>query len=276
MLHLFPLQVRIENTNLCNAFCTICPREKLTRRRGTMGVDLYKNIMRQLKEGGTKELHLQGYGEPFMDNTIIEKIRLAKEAGIPYTFMVTNASFLDESVSLEILNSGLDKLKISFYGLNREEYEGVHRGLSFEEVKANVERLLKLKKKLGKKTPVISLKYIGSLHKFLVFALRWGSRARVSYARLHNYGYGRRFNRARVGRKDRTCPIVERPIMQVLWDGLVVPCCYDFDGRVVLGDLSKESVRDVWNGERYRGFREMHRKREYEKIPVCFNCDKLR
>lgn len=276
MLNEFPLQVRIENTNLCNAFCTICPRERLTRPRGTMDIPLYKRIIGEIKEGGAKELHLQGYGEPFIDQTIIEKIRLAKEAGIPYTFMVTNASFLDEVVCEGLVNSGLDKLKISFYGLDRKEYERVHRGLSFEEVKANVGRLLEVKKRLRKKTPAVSLKYIGSFTRFILFALQWGFRAQVSFSRLHNYGYGRRFNEARVERENRICPIVTRSIMQVLWDGRVVPCCYDFDGRIALGDLSKESVKDVWNGEKYRDFREIHRKREYGKLPVCLNCDKLR
>ncbi|MBI5598481.1 MAG: SPASM domain-containing protein [Deltaproteobacteria bacterium] len=276
MLRDFPLQVRIENTNLCNAFCTMCPREQLSRPRGTMDMPLYTRVVRELASGGIKELHLQGYGEPFIDKTIIEKIRLAKECAVPYTFMVTNASLLTESVCRELLDSGLDKLKISFYGLTKGEYESVHRGLSFEEVARNVEGLVRLKKKLGRKTPVISLKYIGKFSKFLLFTFRWGLKTQVSYARLHNYGYGRKFNDPKTNKKNRTCPIVTRPIMQVLWDGLVVPCCYDFDGRMVLGDLSRQSVREVWNGERYGRFREIHRKREYAKLSVCLHCDKLR
>ncbi len=272
----FPLEVRIENTNLCNAVCTICPREQLTRPKGTMDYEFFCSIVDQLVEGGTRELHLQGYGEPFLDRDILRKISYAKKRGISFTFMVTNGSLLTEELSRELMESGLDKLKISFYGLNRTEYEAIHRGLSFEEVKKNVERLLEVKKRLRRKRPIISVKYIGSIGGFLRFFLQWGFKTRVSYARLHNYGYGRRFNRPRTDKKDRKCPIVTESIMQVLWDGTVVPCCYDFNGRVVLGDLKKESVRDVWNGEAYQRFREIHRKREYEKIPMCFNCDKLR
>ncbi len=272
----FPLEVRIENTNLCNAMCTICPREQLTRPRGTMDYEFFCSIVDQLAQGGTKELHLQGYGEPFLDRDILRKISYAKKKGIPFTFMVTNASLLTEEVCKEIMESGLDKLKISFYGLNKTDYESIHRGLSFEEVRENVERLLMIKKSLGRRNPIISVKYIGSIGGFFKFFLQWGFKTRVSYARLHNYGYGRRFNRPRTDRKDRTCPIVTSSIMQVLWDGTVVPCCYDFDGKVVLGDLKKDSVRDVWNCENYQRFRGIHRRREYEKIPTCFSCDKLR
>jgi len=37
-------------------------------------------------------------------------------------------------------------MKISFYGTDRDEYEAVHRGIAYEKVKENVERLLKIKK----------------------------------------------------------------------------------------------------------------------------------
>ena len=272
----FPKQVRIENTNYCNAECTMCPREQLSRAMGTMQLDFFKKIVEQLKEGGTEELHLQGYGEPFLDKTIIDKIRAAKEAGIPYTFMVTNASLLNEKVNKELLSSGLDKLKISFYGLDKESYEKVHEGLKFEEVKANVDGLIAMRKKMKVKRPVISVKYIGSIKEFASFAFQWGLRAQISYARLHNYGYGRDFNKPDVKDIKRKCPIVAKPIMQVLWDGSVVPCCYDFDGKIVLGNLKNSTVKEVWEGQKYERFREIHRKKEYAKVPMCLNCDKLR
>lgn len=276
MVKEFPHQVRIENTNLCNAFCKICPREQLSRSRGTMDIEFFKSIINQLAAGGTKELHLQGYGEPFMDKEIFDKIRFAKSVKIPYTFMVTNASLLDDAVSEELLNTGLDKLKISFYGVDKTEYEAVHNGLSYDDVRKNVKRLLKAKKKLRKRKPVISLKYIGKPYKFLIFASQWGLTASISYTRLHNYAYGKRFNAPKMSKKNRKCSMVNKSIMQVLWNGLVVPCCYDFDGKIDLGDLKKESVSEIWNGEKYNMFRQLHKNRDYESIPVCLNCDKLR
>ncbi len=276
MLAEFPKEVRIENTNLCNAVCTMCPREKLSRERGTMDTEFFGSLVGQLSEGGTEELHLQGYGEPLLDDGIFDKIRMAKDGGIPYTFMVTNASLLDDERCRRLVESGLDKLKISFYGLNKDEYEDVHKGLTYEEVRDNVERLLRVKKKARSSSPVVDLKYIGGLGKFLLFALQWGFKARVSYARLHNYGDGRGFNKPDLDNRLRSCPMVASPVMQVLWDGRVVPCCYDFDGKIILGDLTEESIKDVWGGQRYTKFREVHQRKEFEKLPLCLNCDKLR
>lgn len=254
----------------------MCPREQLKRSLGTMNLELFTSIVKQLVKGGTRELHLQGYGEPFIDRDIIEKIRVAKTVGIPYTFMVTNASLLNEEISGELLLSGLDKLKISFYGTDKSAYEAIHQGLTYEQVRQNIENLLKLKKNLGKKKPVISMKYIGKPSKFPLFALQWGLKTQISFARLHNYGYGRNFNAPRHDKKHRKCAMVSEPIMQILWNGLVVPCCYDFDGKMILGNLNKESVSGVWNGEKYQKFRGLHKNREYEKLPICLNCDKLR
>ena len=272
----FPKQIRIENTTLCNAHCTICPREKLTRPQGVMDLEFFIDLAGQCARGGTAEMHLQGYGEPFLDKWIFQKISVAKELGIPYTFMVTNASLLNEERIEKLLASGLDKLKISFYGTDAEEYEAVHRNLSFDEVRRNVEDLLKTKKRMGLKKPVISVKYIGSLWRFPRFVLQWWPRAVVSYSGLHNYVDGKRFNRAKVERGERTCPMVTRPIMQVLWDGKVVPCCYDFNGKMVLGDLREQRVQEVWNGPKYEEFRDIHRRRDYKQIPFCLGCDKLR
>lgn len=272
----FPNQVRIENTNHCNARCTICPMELLTRPLGTMGVDLFSEIIAQLVELGTKEVHLQGFGEPFLDKTIFDKIRIAKDMGIPFTFLVTNASLLNEENSRKLLASGLDKMRISFYGLNKSEYERVHVRLSFDEVRKNILRLLELKRELHVSKPVISLKYIGSILKFIPFFFQWGFKTRVSFARLHNYGYGRKYNETGKKGKDRTCAILSESTMQVLWDGRVVPCCYDFDGKMILGDLTKETVSEVWNGETFENFRAIHRNKEFSKLPICADCDKLR
>ena len=41
----FPLIVRIETTNLCNANCTFCPRESIGREKGFMDQGLYEKII---------------------------------------------------------------------------------------------------------------------------------------------------------------------------------------------------------------------------------------
>jgi radical SAM protein with 4Fe4S-binding SPASM domain len=41
----------------------------------------------------------------------------------------------------------------------------------------------------------------------------------------------------------------------ITWDGHVVPCCYDYDAKETLGDITRQSLWEIWNGEAYRGLR---------------------
>jgi radical SAM protein with 4Fe4S-binding SPASM domain len=41
-------------------------------------------------------------------------------------------------------------------------------------------------------------------------------------------------------------------------NGEVVMCMEDFNNEIVLGDARRESLYDIWNGERYKKFRQDH------------------
>ena len=58
----------------------------------------------------------------------------------------------------------------------------------------------------------------------------------------------------------------------VTWDGRVVPCCFDFDAKVVLGDLKTQTMEEIWNGPAYIELR----KAELEgrnRSELCANCN---
>lgn len=44
----------------------------------------------------------------------------------------------------------------------------------------------------------------------------------------------------------------------ILQDGRVVPCCFDYEGKITLGDLNKESLEAIWHGEKMRELRRQH------------------
>jgi radical SAM protein with 4Fe4S-binding SPASM domain len=57
----------------------------------------------------------------------------------------------------------------------------------------------------------------------------------------------------------------------VTWDGKVVPCCFDKNAEYVMGDLSKDSFREIWDGPKYRIFRRSILTGR-NMIDVCRNC----
>ena len=48
--------------------------------------------------------------------------------------------------------------------------------------------------------------------------------------------------------KVKVCPQIFKS-MQINSDGRVIPCCIDFKTANLIGDLNKESVKNIWNGQ---------------------------
>ncbi|HMR93252.1 MAG TPA: SPASM domain-containing protein, partial [Chitinophagaceae bacterium] len=57
----------------------------------------------------------------------------------------------------------------------------------------------------------------------------------------------------------------------ITWDGLVAPCCFDKDAQHRMGDLKKQSFKEIWKNETYRRFRSqiLHGRKN---IDICANC----
>jgi hypothetical protein len=197
--------------------------------------------------------------------------RIKQELGCK-TFSVTNASRISPELARDIVASGLDKIKVSFYGINQREYEAVHRQLNYARTVEGIMNLVAAKRQARSKL-IIRIQYIGRWWKFIPFFLQWCTKARVGFNTLHNYGTGRSYNKVN-GRKPRGCPMVKQPILQVLWTGQVVPCCYDFNGTMLLGDLRRQTIEQVWLGGAYQEFRRAHDQGDFSKLPICETCDK--
>lgn len=59
----------------------------------------------------------------------------------------------------------------------------------------------------------------------------------------------------------------------VLADGRVVPCCKDFDGGEILGDVfAGDRLADLWNGARMVELRRAHVAGDYDRLPLCARC----
>ena len=63
--------------------------------------------------------------------------------------------------------------------------------------------------------------------------------------------------------------------MSILWDGRVVPCCIDFVGEYLLGDVRKESLLEIWNGDKLVELRKKIIGRRYKEVNLCKGCDVL-
>ena len=283
----FPEIVHIESTNACNAKCIMCARDTMQRNVGFMDFYLFRKTIDECsRHRELKEVHLHGFGEPLLDRMLIDRIRYAKANKIKKVYFVTNASLLNEDYSRELLKSGIDMIKFSVYGNSAHTYEAIHRGLKFNSVENNILSFLDARKKMGYRKPSIKIQFLPqeiNEHERPVFVNKWSlliDKTRgdsIEVFPIHNWIYGKSYHNQgeSKGRLRRSCgiPFVS---LQMLWNGDITACCYDYEGKMKFGNLNNMTISEVWNSEKFRQFRGFHRSAKFEKLNVCNVCDQLR
>ncbi len=264
-----PEIVQIESTNICNAKCVFCPRDDMERRQGIMDMTLFRKIVDECVELGIEHVRMHNYGEPFVDRALVEKVRYAKQKGVPQVGMISNGSLLNETAARGMIDAGLDAINISVDASGKETFEKTRLGLKYDKVIANVERLLALREAAGTTRPKLILSFVrqDNSDDERAFIEHWRKRAdKIHITDLHNWAGT--LNQ----RSDVHYPCY-RPWLTftTLWDGRVSLCCADFDGRTILGDLRTSTIKEVWNSEAYRGVRRQHL--ESGGPDICRSCD---
>ena len=273
----------IESTNYCNLDCLMCPRRHMKREPEHMKFELFKKIIDESKDF-VYEVGLDLFGEPLLCPDIFRMIKYAKEAGVNNVAMSTNAMLLTEEKSKSILESGLDVLVIDMDGFKKETYEKLRKGAKFEVVVNNIKRFGELKReaeKNGNIKPYTILQII-KMKETEPEINDWIEFWKDTPFHLHV----KRFNTWAQQDKDitelskeeqRVRPNQKRRPCSFLWEqmifasnGNVTACCIDYDTKLNMGNVKEQSVLEVWNGERFRKFREEHKKGIYTNI--CTNC----
>jgi len=155
-----PTEIEIELTNYCNAACTACPRDQLTAEKGFMSDDVYYTILTKYAENRktyvinklqSKELYpiitFAGMGEPLLHPKIFEYISTASARDFKCVIF-TNISLLDADKAQKLVDSGVNHIYVSFWGIQKEEYEW-SMGLDYHTSMSNLERLIPLAKNAG-------------------------------------------------------------------------------------------------------------------------------
>jgi len=280
----FPSEVWIENTNHCNAVCIMCPREKHVRNKGIMEFHLFSKIINEISnyKDQVKRVHMHNFGEPLLDKRLPERVRLAKDLGIKHVYFVTNASLLNKKNSKALIESGLDEMKISFYGINEKSYNSVMAGLDFNTTLNNVKQFFEIRKEMNAKKPRIVLQFIPQVLNDLKAKNKWINIFQefideeigdsFSFSQLYNFGDGKEYIDVKNKHIVNVCSSPWR-VMVILQDGSVAPCCFDYNGEIKIGNLYKSTIYKIWNNKKYEKIRKDFKQLSYDEYPICKKCD---
>ena len=288
-----PISISIEPTTSCNLRCPECPSglRSFTRPTGMLEESLYRNVIDQI---ASELSYLTFYfqGEPYLNPGFLQMVGYASSKNI-YTATSTNAHYLTKESALRTVNAGLDRLIISIDGTTQSAYESYRIGGSLRKVMEGTKNIISAKRELKAKTPHVIFQYLvvapneHEIPDVQKLANQLGvDQVVFKTAQIHNYENGshlipkqERYSRYRKNpdgsysiknRLDDHCWKMWNSCV-VTWDGKVVPCCFDKDAHFVLGDLKKNSFREIWNGESYNHFRKSLLLSRSE-IEMCRNC----
>ena len=240
--------IEIETCNRCNNDCPFCPanRNNDTRKPTFMDEALLYEIVDQLRAMDYRGyISLFSNNEPLLDKRIVHFVEYVKK-NLPNAknCLYTNALLMTPEIFVGLVKN-LDRLIIDNYD-------------------DNFELIPSLKKVFGTVHPAI---YEDSPCE-IELALRMKNQKLNTRA-------GSAPNRINEPNKFRPQSPCILPFTQMIVrpDGTVAKCCNDPLTSITLGDLNKQTLREVWRGKAYQEFRREMYLNGRQNIPSCEFCD---
>jgi radical SAM protein with 4Fe4S-binding SPASM domain len=279
----FPKYFEIETVSACNGRCRMCPVGTGVRRGAprVMDHDLYLRFVEEVRlhANWIEVVCLNRDGEPTLDPSLPERVRLLKEAGIRRVTLSTNGQLLTEELAQRLIAAGLDDIMISINGFTAAAYARVSAGLDRDRIYENARTLLRLRSRLGSPlTARIRMTVVDdNRSEVSAWLSHWaalaGPRDRVYALEAHTWGNQMGAAGPAQVTALRNTPCVS-PFSTIAMhaDGRIGLCGADFDTRVPMGDFQEQRLGEIWTGEGYRRVREQHLHGRRNEIPMCRGC----
>jgi MoaA/NifB/PqqE/SkfB family radical SAM enzyme len=150
-----PVEAYFEVANRCNSLCATCPLTFSPQEDAKqLSLEEFKSLVEQLPD--LRRAVMQGVGEPLLNRDLARMIRHLKDRGV-YVVFNTNAALLTRRRQVELIESGLDELRVSIDGSTSETYLKVRGIPAFDRVVANVAETVRTQQELATATPRLSL-----------------------------------------------------------------------------------------------------------------------
>lgn len=281
---LFPQQLVIETTAGCNQRCIFCGRTYIERPKKTMSDAIYRKIVKEVAEVSPyTEVWPTFMGESLLlGDLIFDWLEYTREVGCQKITLNTNGTRLDSKVISRILEGNIDRFIISCdahtpetHAIVRPLAKGLSRG-GLDDIYAGALQLIEEKKSRGLSKPILEMQFSifeeneSESEDFRQFWLEKGAIVKVR-PKVHWSGKVQggeesiRFN-------DRIPCLWSLETMAIHWNGNIVMCAIDCDGKYVAGNAEMQTLQEVWNGP-LKWIRELHMRQRFRELPdICRTC----
>ena len=280
----FPMMLVLSFVYPCNALCPHCPYTNSNIRKEYkdapfMSEAIFKKIADEAGPHGAY-LRISGGGEPMLHPQAVELLVYAKKMGCKIG-LITNGSLFNEENSRQLLTAGVDMIEFSVDSSEPSTYDIVRKGLDWETLNINVERMIALRDELDSPTKVIASAVnqegidLNEVEKYWVKNkgidylikrkfLTWGTNTELDDNRSAD-------PTAYLEAGEVPCPFIfER--LNIDSRGNTMVCGYDISANTSMGNVATESISDIWHGPGFTWYREKHLAGKGADVPLCKGC----
>jgi organic radical activating enzyme len=272
---LHPIAIQLETLNFCNAKCVMCPASTTSRARGTMSDATFARIVEQILQLPTKPtVTMHGTGEPLLYKKLGERIRTLAQHGIP-VYLQTNGALLTRTRAFDVIDAGVTSIEFSIESLTKEVFERIRVGLDLDEVITNVLSCIEIRNKLN---PAVNVGLVcivneeteaGQAAYERFFDEHFAPGDQLTIVPRHNFAR----SYASVAKpSDAACGFVINSL-SIQYDGIVNLCCVDSERVHALGDVHKNTIVEIFNGEAFDRIRRAHLEGRRREIGLCTDCN---
>ena len=284
-----PYTLQIFPTFYCNFKCKYClhglPEKQLLKDKNygqVMDFSVFKKIVDDAKNFNEKlkTIIFSGLGEPLMHPRIVDMVAYAQSSNVTErTKIVTNGALLTHEISDALISANLKELKVSIQGTDSECYQNLCGStINFQKFVENISYFYKNKKDTNVHIKIIdtALKDVNDKTKFyeifspiaddITVEHMVALTSKINYSEVGDLSESFIYNSKCVS-KICSFPFY---MMEIYPDGTVGPCC-NFDNSPILGNIKRESLTDIWNGNVHRNLMK-NLLDGTDKTEICANC----
>jgi MoaA/NifB/PqqE/SkfB family radical SAM enzyme len=269
-------QLLIEPNNICNLKCIMCPYPDMTRPKETMPMELFKSIVDQAAELGCKEVMLMLYNEPYTDKFLFERIEYVRKKGLLCSYY-SNGTLLKQNDNIpKTLETPPDLICFSVDGFSKEVFEKIRVNANRDTVYSGIHELFEERNRRGLVKPRIEIYY--TLNEFNQHELKTFKKylqGRADFVSIFPIDSRRSDEFVKLNYKRlKPYPCFNKSEIHVHSSGKIALCCFDSDGGMNIGDLNKQSLKEILASPNFNRILESHYHRKRD-MKVCNNCSKL-
>lgn len=286
----FPLCIDMELTNNCNLHCLFCPTGtgSSIRNKGFMSEETFMAIINSL-HGQNVGLRFIRWGEPTLHPKLIKFLTIAKKNG-QLLHLNTNGQLLNETLINDLVKLGLDSIKFSFQGVDEKTYQEMRQDSSFNTLMNNIKMFHQIRSE--NISPFIHIATTttyeteSEIEEFKNYMSPYCDYITVGRTKLEHINVNKttklndnqkitltelKTKESLIKKRLKICPEVFGKI-SIDWDGQVTACCSDYNGEMIIGNIHKNTISEIFHNDIMEKYRNMLRKKEFEKISLCSRC----